>query len=272
LKILINHNKQYFLYNEVGFIIYYLNILRILERRDNLNQEEIKKEEEIIEEVKETKEAVEEKAEEMKKEEEKIEEEVKEKFEEMEKEAEKEEEKIEEMKEGTEEAKKVEEEVKEEAVVGYKKADVFKRLVAYLIDAILVGVVASIIPFIGGLIACAYMLLRDGLDFTQNRSIGKMAFNLKPIVVENGANCDLITSAKRNWILAIGYIPSIFFKRFLTGIPFVGHISSVIYLIISFLFGIPLLIYVIIEVVLIFTDKKGLRLGDKMAGTQVIEL
>lgn len=182
-----------------------------------MNQEEIKKEEEIIEEIKEAEEVVEKKVEEMKKE---------------------------------------EEEVKEEAEVGYKKADVVKRIVAYLIDAIL-AVVVSFIPVVGGLVAGAYMLLRDGLDFMQNRSLGKMAVNLKPIVVETGANCDLQTSIKRNWPFAIGH--------FLVAIPIVGWIFAV-------LLFLPLLIYVIIEAVLVFTDEKGLRFGDKMAGTQVIEL
>ena len=167
-----------------------------------MNQEEIKKEEEIIEEIKEAEEAVEEK------------------------------------------------------VVEYKKADVFKRFVAYLIDTILASVV-SLIPVVGGLVAGTYMLLRDGFDFMQNRSLGKMAVNLKPIVVKTGANCDLQTSAKRNWPFTIGY--------FLVAIPVVGWIFAV-------LLCIPLLIYVIIEAVLVFTDEKGLRFGDKMAGTQVIEL
>jgi len=192
-----------------------------------LNQEEIKKEEEIIEEIKEAEEAVEEKVEEIKKEEEKI-----------------------------QEVKKEEEKIEEKAVVGYKKADVVKRIVAYLIDAILAAVV-SLIPVVGGLVGGTYMLLRDGLDFMQNRSLGKMAVNLKPIVVETGANCDLQTSIKRNWPFAIGH--------FLVAIPVIGWIFAV-------LLCIPLLIYVIIEAVLVFTDEKGLRFGDKMAGTQVIEL
>ena len=158
-----------------------------------------------------------------------------------------------------EEEKIVEEEevkVGEKAVVEYKKADVVKRFVTYLIDAILASVV-SLIPVVGGLVAGAYMLLRDGLDFMQNRSLGKMAVNLKPIVVETGANCDLQTSAKRNWPFAIGY--------FLVAIPVIGWILAI-------LIWIPLFIYVVIEAVLVFTDDKGLRLGDKMAGTQVIEL
>lgn len=194
-----------------------------------MNQEEIKKEEELIKEKvsKETEELKEEVVEEVKKEEEKIEEEV----------------------------KKVEEEVKEEAVVSYKKADVVKRIVAYLIDAIPAGIV-SLIPVVG-LVGGAYMLLRDGFDFMQNRSLGKIAVNLKPIVVETGANCDLQTSIKRNWPLSIG--------PFLTAIPGIGWGFSV-------LLFIPSLIYVVIEAVLVFTDDKGLRLGDKMAGTQVIEL
>ncbi len=158
-----------------------------------------------------------------------------------------------------EEEKIVEEEevkVGEKAVVEYKKADLFKRFVAYLIDVILASVV-SLIPVVGGLVAGTYMLLRDGFDFMQNRSIGKMAVNLKPIVVETGANCDIQTSAKRNWPFAIGH--------FLVAIPVIGWILAI-------LIWIPLFIYVVIEAVLVFTDDKGLRLGDKMAGTQVIEL
>jgi len=154
------------------------------------------------------------------------------------------------------EVKKEEEKIEEKAAMEYKKADVVKRIVAYLIDAILAAIV-SLIPVVGGLVAGAYMLLRDGFDFMQNRSLGKMAVNLKPIVVETGANCDLQTSAKRNWPFAIGH--------FLVAIPVVGWIFAV-------LLCIPLLIYVIIEAVLVFTDEKGLRFGDKLAGTQVIEL
>lgn len=208
-------------YNRDKFLfIYFLYILKIFKKEGKLNQEEIKKEEEIIEEIKEAEEAVEEKVEKV-----------------------------------AEEVKEVEEAVKEK-VVGYIKADVFKRFVAYLIDAILAAVV-SLIPVVGGLVAGTYMLLRDGLDFMQNRSLGKMAVNLKPIVVETGANCDLQTSIKRNWPFAIGH--------FLVAIPVIGWIFAV-------LLCIPLLIYVIIEAVLVFTDEKGLRFGDKMAGTQVIEL
>lgn len=158
-----------------------------------------------------------------------------------------------------EEEKIVEEEgveVGEKALVEYKKADLFKRFVAYLIDAILASVI-SLIPVVGGLVAGTYMLLRDGFDFMQNRSIGKMAVNLKPIIIETGSNCDIQTSAKRNWPFAIGH--------FLVAIPIIGWIFAI-------LIWIPLIIYVVIEAVLVFTDDKGLRLGDKMAGTQVIEL
>jgi len=219
-------------YNRDKFLfIYFLYVLKIFKKEGKLNQEEIKKEEEKIEEIEKAKEKIgevtEEKVEEIKEEEEKI-----------------------------REVKKEEEKIEEKAIVGYKKADVVKRFVAYLIDAILASVV-SLIPVVGGLVAGTYMLLRDGFDFMQNRSLGKMAVNLKPIVVETGANCDLQTSIKRNWPFAIGH--------FLVAIPVIGWIVAI-------LIWIPLLIYVVIEAVLVFTDEKGLRFGDKMAGTQVIEL
>jgi uncharacterized membrane protein len=47
-------------------------------------------------------------------------------------------------------------------------------------------------------------------------------------------------------------------------IPIIGWIIDI-------LLGIAVFILVIIEIIKIFTDEKGLRLGDKMAGTMVIE-
>jgi uncharacterized membrane protein len=51
---------------------------------------------------------------------------------------------------------------------------------------------------------------------------------------------------------------------FFAFIPIVGWIIDI-------LLGIALLILLIIEIVRIFSDEKGIRLGDKMAATMVIE-
>jgi uncharacterized membrane protein len=41
--------------------------------------------------------------------------------------------------------------------------------------------------------------------------------------------------------------------------------------IINILIGIAVFILIIIEIIKIFSDEKGVRLGDKLAGTMVIE-
>jgi uncharacterized RDD family membrane protein YckC len=139
------------------------------------------------------------------------------------------------------------------------KADPAKRFVAALIDN-LIGFVLSFvvglaIPFVGGILGAAYILLKDGLelDFMDKRSIGKKLMKLRPVRLDGGT-MDINTSIMRNWPLAIGSIISI--------IPLLGWV-----------FG-PLvaLVFVVIELVLVLTDTEGKRLGDKFANTKVVEV
>lgn len=140
------------------------------------------------------------------------------------------------------------------------KADLGKRIVAAIIDAVIAGVIGVAIPAIGGLIGTAYMLLRDGLefDFMNHRSVGKHVMKLHLVSVD-GAALDLGTSIKRNWMFALGaLIPLLLF------IPILGWIA------IPFV-GLAALVLGVIEVVLVLTDAEGRRIGDKMAGTRVAE-
>jgi len=140
------------------------------------------------------------------------------------------------------------------------KADLGKRFVAALIDGVLAAVV-SFVPVVGGIVAAAYMLLRDGLefDFMDRRSIGKKIMKLRP-VRDDGAPMDMETSVKRNLPLCIGYVGSIFVI-----IPILGWILAL-------LLGLVGLIVVIIEIVLVVTDAEGRRFGDKFGTTKVIEV
>ncbi len=133
------------------------------------------------------------------------------------------------------------------------KVDLARRFVAILIDAILAGIVC-LIPFIGGFIGAAYILLRDGFDFDfmKGRSLGKVAMNLKPVLVDGEKSTDISASVKRNWTLAVGYVFS--------SIPIINLIFAVIGAILW-----------IVEAVLVISDAEGRRLGDKMAGTKVID-
>ena len=143
---------------------------------------------------------------------------------------------------------------------GDGKADLGKRFLAALIEAACAFVV-GLIPIIGGLIGAAYLLLRDGFefDFMDHRSIGKKVMKLRPVLLDGGKT-DMTASIKRNWMFALGGLVQVLMFIPVVGwalIPVVGVIS---------------LILAIIEIVLILTDPEGRRLGDKIAGTKVIEV
>jgi uncharacterized membrane protein len=141
------------------------------------------------------------------------------------------------------------------------KADPVKRIIAFVIDAV-ASMIVGFIPFVGGIIGALYMLLRDALpiEALEYKSIGKKLLKLSVVNIEDPTSkIDYAASAKRNWMFALG--PMMMFFLF---IPILGWIINI-------LIGIAVFILVIIEIIKIFSDEKGLRLGDKMAGTMVIE-
>jgi uncharacterized membrane protein len=156
------------------------------------------------------------------------------------------------------ETETAEPEIKDAAL---SKADPVKRIIAFVIDAV-VSMIIGIIPVVGGIIGALYMLLRDALpiDALDYQSVGKKLLKLSVVNVEDpGAKIDYAASAKRNWMFALG--PIMFFFAY---IPIIGWIIDI-------LLGIALLILLITEIVKIFSHEKGVRLGDKTAGTMVIE-
>lgn len=141
------------------------------------------------------------------------------------------------------------------------KADPVKRIIAFVIDAV-ASIIVGFIPFVGGIIGALYMLFRDALpiEALEYKSIGKKLLQLSVVNIEDPTSkIDYAASAKRNWMFALG--PMMMFFLF---IPILGWIIDI-------LIGIAVFILVIIEIIKIFSDEKGVRLGDKMAGTMVIE-
>jgi len=140
------------------------------------------------------------------------------------------------------------------------KADLTKRFIAALIDGLLAGGV-SMVPVIGGIVGAAYILLRDGLtiDFMDRRSIGKKLLKLRPVRAD-GQAMDPESSIKRNITLCIGAVGAIFWV-----IPILGWIIAI-------LLGLVGLVVAVIEMVLVLTDPQGMRMGDKLAGTKVVEV
>lgn len=144
-----------------------------------------------------------------------------------------------------------------------QKADPIKRILALLVDAAIAAVLC-LFPFLGHLLGGAYLLLRDALPIPAlgNRSVGKKLFALgliKPTIGQDPRQ-DYWISIQRNWMFALG--PLIYFLVF---IPFLGWLLDLLLVSAS-------IIFCIVETVMIFTDPQGIRIGDRMAGTQVIEM
>ena len=140
------------------------------------------------------------------------------------------------------------------------KADLGKRFIAAIIDAVIAAIV-GLIPMIGGFIGAAYMLLRDGfsVEFMDHRSLGKKLMKLRPVRLDGGT-MDLPTSAQRNWMFALGAL-----TQALLYIPVIGWVLIPIV-------GLAALIIGVMEIVLVITNEDGRRWGDRLANTQVIEV
>ena len=138
-------------------------------------------------------------------------------------------------------------------------ADLGKRFIAAIIDAV-IAVAIGFIPIIGGIFATAYWLVRDGLDieFMDHRSVGKKLVKLRPVTLD-GSPMDIMASVKRNWMFALGGIAQLF-------------AMTIIGLVIAIPLAFVALVIGIIEVVLVVVDGEHRRMGDKMAGTKVIEV
>ena len=139
-----------------------------------------------------------------------------------------------------------------------KTADVGKRAVAAIIDAV-IAMVVGLVPIAGGIAATAYWLVRDGmdLDFMDHRSIGKKLVKIRPVTLD-GQPPDIMTSVKRNWMFALAGVAQFF------AMTIIGLVIAIPLGLIAFVIG-------IVEVVLIVVDQDRRRIGDKMAGTRVIE-
>lgn len=129
-----------------------------------------------------------------------------------------------------------------------KRAGLLLRGVAKAIDFIIVAAAAEIIPRAGFFAGLAYLFISDGLF--EGRSLGKQLIGLRVISTTTGKICSVKDSILRNLVLCIGVL--------LWKIPLVGWIFMV--LILAF------------EFIMLLGSKEGMRLGDEIAKTTVIEI
>ena len=139
------------------------------------------------------------------------------------------------------------------------RADLTKRFLAFLIDAVIAAILSRV-PWLGPFLAALYILFRDGFDveFMDHRSIGKRILRLRPLR-DDGAPLTLQASAARNWPLVVTALPLVLWL-----VPVLGWVLIPL----AWVAGLVLLL---VEAILTVTDDAGRRWGDRLAGTRVVE-
>lgn len=137
----------------------------------------------------------------------------------------------------------------------YKKADLLQRGAARVVDFLIAGALFISFYPIGPLGAITYLLIADGLK--SGPSLGKRLMGLRVVsVLRGGEAADLRESILRNSVFALVVV-----AYFVVGwIPYIGVLAVV-------LVGAGV---VGAEAWLASEDEKGLRYGDRVAGTIVV--
>lgn len=129
----------------------------------------------------------------------------------------------------------------------YPRAHVLNRFIAKFVDAIIVAAASKVAPPVGWLAGLAYVLIADG--FSGGRSLGKRLIGLQTVVPQTREASGFKESIIRNLPLAFAYL--------LFPIPYVGWVLA--------------LAITALEGLLIIGNDQGLRLGDEIAHTQVLD-
>ncbi len=129
----------------------------------------------------------------------------------------------------------------------FKRAGLLMRSVAKILDFIIIAAAIEILPRAGFLAGLTYLLIGDGLF--GGRSLGKKLIGLRVISSETLKPCSLKESILRNSTLGLGYL---FYKVIWIGWVFI-------------------LIAAVIEFIILIGSKDGMRIGDEIAKTIVIE-
>jgi len=129
----------------------------------------------------------------------------------------------------------------------YPKAQILNRGIAKLIDLFIVAAAGQMIVPVGFLGGLAYILIADG--FAGGRSIGKRLIGLQTVLPGRRVAAGFRESIIRNLPFAVAQLAF--------AIPYVGWLLS--------------LAIIVFEAVLILGNEQGRRLGDEVAGTQVLD-
>jgi uncharacterized RDD family membrane protein YckC len=133
------------------------------------------------------------------------------------------------------------------------------------IDGMVAHIVYSLLVVVWAFISLGFVLGRDVL--AGGSSPGKKMMGLRVVTV-TGAPIGFMESAKRNALFAPGFAVAAL-ASVIQAIPIVGCLACLL-LPLRVLATVAGLVAVVYELVMIFQEPDGVRLGDKMAGTRVV--
>lgn len=130
----------------------------------------------------------------------------------------------------------------------YPKAHVLNRFIAKVVDLIIVAAADRLVPPVGWVAGLAYVLIADGLSGGQ--SVGKRLIGLQTVIPRTREVAGFRESIIRNLPLAFAYL--------LFPVPWIGWALAIA--------------VTAFESLLIVGNEQGVRLGDEVAHTQVLDV
>ncbi len=130
---------------------------------------------------------------------------------------------------------------------GHKKASLLLRVFAKILDFLIIAIVAEVIPRAGFYVGLFYILIGDGLF--NGRSLGKYLMGIRTISLSDEHPCSVRESVIRNSPFGIALL--------LYKLPLIGWLF--------------IIVIVTFEFLILLGNKEGMRLGDELAKTKVIE-
>jgi uncharacterized RDD family membrane protein YckC len=157
-----------------------------------------------------------------------------------------------------------------------ERIDFSKRVVALIIDvfvAYLLSIVVSLVPFLGKFLPMQatmvlYLLSRD--FFFEGRGVGKNVMGLRVVDVRSGLAPTLFQSFERNVIFLAPFIVLECVQLLLHFIP-IPWLNDAVVNLITIVGMVYVAVVIPMEAYRAYSRADGLRIGDEIAGTTIVE-
>ena len=166
--------------------------------------------------------------------------------------------------------------VQKQQAVQPVRIELGKRLVALIIDffaCYLVGAAVSLIPFVNTFLPlpAVFMITFLCRDFLfEGHGVGKNLMGLRVVDVGSGQPCSLLQSVERNIVLVAPYVVMTVFQQVLRFVP-LPWVNETVLNIINLVGMIYCAFVIPVEGYRAYNREDGLRIGDDIAGTALIE-